>query len=216
MDSVDRGSRDVAAHEHIGADKVGDGRKDENTPRKDAGHAAPSRSILMRWFLHDLPFIAMLLLALVGLGLRLPINYWVVLMPVFAVITIAEGWGHFVTRKQKLGLIGRVTAIWCALLLSIYISFSSGVVGVLNANATSLAMLTLLALGTFVAGLQAQAWRICAVGGVLFVAAPGVGWLDQSPMLLVAVACLIIALGGLAWWFRNGGGRALASATSPH
>ena len=76
------------------------------------------------------------------------------------------------------------------------------------------AMLTLLALGTFVAGLQAHAWRICAVGGILFVAAPGVGWLDQSPMLLVAVAGLIIALGGLAWWFKDGGKGAFVAVTS--
>jgi hypothetical protein len=212
MDSTDRGSLDGAVLEEVSADKVGNGH--ENPPGADKDLSAPARPILMRWLLHDLPFIAMLLLALTGLGFRLQIGYWVALMPVFAVISIAEGWRHFVTQKEKLGLIGRVTAVWCALLLSIYISFSDGVVGVLNANATSLAMLTLLALGTFVAGLQAHAWRICAVGGVLFVAAPGVGWLDQSPMLLVAIAGLIIALGGLAWWFRDGGKRALAPVTS--
>jgi len=55
--------------------------------------------------------------------------------------------------------------------------------GVLNANSTSLAMMILLALGTFVAGVQASSWRICAVGGVLFLVVPGLGWLDQSPLL---------------------------------
>ena len=38
----------------------------------------------------------------------------------------------------------------------------------MNPNATSLGMMTLLALGTFVAGVQARVWQICAVGGVLF------------------------------------------------
>ena len=214
MDNNDRGSLNGAALEENSAEKAGNGHVFENAPDADTGLPAPARPMLMRWLLHDLPFIAMLLLALTGLGFRFQIGYWVGVMPVFAVISIAEGWRHFVTQKEKLGLIGRVTAVWCALLLSIYISFSDGMVGVLNANATSLAMLTLLALGTFVAGLQAHAWRICAVGGILFVAAPGVGWLDQSPMLLVAIAGLIIALGGLAWWFRDGGKRALAPVTS--
>jgi hypothetical protein len=76
--------------------------------------------------------------------------------------------------------------------------------GVLNANGTSLAMMTLLALGTFVAGVQARVWQICAVGGVLFLAVPGLGWLDQSPLLLVAGACVVVVLASLAWWVTQG------------
>jgi hypothetical protein len=97
----------------------------------------------------------------------------------------------------------RVASIWCALLLAIFLLYNSGVQGVMNANATSLAMMTLLALGTFVAGVQARVWQICAVGGLLFLAVPGVGWLDQSPLLLAAATLLIIALGGLVWWVRQ-------------
>jgi len=72
--------------------------------------------------------------------------------------------------------------------------------GVLNANASSLVMMTLLALGTFIAGIEARVWRICAVGGVLFLAVPGLGWLDQSPLMVTGATVVIIALGGLAWW----------------
>lgn len=212
MGNVDRKSGDAAVLAEISAGKVG--REGESTSPADRLLSAPRRRIVTGWLLHDLPFIAMLLLALTGLALRLPISYWVFLMPVFAVISIVEGWNHFATRKEKLGLIGRVTAVWCALLLALYIHFSSGVEGVLNANAMSLSMMTLMALGTFVAGLQAHAWRVCVVGGLLFVAVPGLGWLDQSPMLLVAITCLIIALGGLAWWFRDGGRSAPAFGTS--
>jgi hypothetical protein len=62
----------------------------------------------------------------------------------------------------------------------------------------------LLALGTFVAGVQAKVWRICAVGAALFLAVPGLGWLDQSPLLLTGATLVIIALGGLAWWITQG------------
>jgi hypothetical protein len=213
MNSVHRGYGDGAVLHEISAEKVGDRREYESAHRAE-GLSVPQRSILIRWLLHDMPFVAMLLLALTGLALRFPIIYWIYLMPVFAVISIVEGWRHFGTPKEKLGLIGSVAAIWCALLLSTYILFDNGVTGVLNANAIALAMLTLLALGTFVAGLQARAWRVCAVGGALFVAAPGLGWLDQSPMLLVTIACLIMALAGLSWWFRHGGRSVLASGRS--
>jgi hypothetical protein len=158
------------------------------------------RSPFIDWVLHDIFFIAMLVLALVGVVFRLPVSYWVILMPVFGAITIGEGWSHFSDRNERLGLVYRVALNWCALLLAIYLLSIKGVSGNMNVNATSLSMMTLLALGTFVAGVQARVWQICAVGCVLFLAVPGIGWLDQSPLLLAAAACVIMALGGLAWW----------------
>jgi hypothetical protein len=84
--------------------------------------------------------------------------------------------------------------------LAILLLFNNGIQGVMNANVTSLATLVLLALGTFVAGVQARVWQICGVGGVLFLAVPGLGWLDQSPLLISAAVFAVIALGGLGWW----------------
>jgi hypothetical protein len=155
---------------------------------------------VLEWFLHDIPFLAMLVLALLGVVVRMPVSYWIILIPVFAVISIAEGWRHFVTKGDRLRLLGGVALNWFALLLAIYLLFNTGVQGVMNANATSLAMMILLALGTFVAGVQARVWQICAVGCVLFLAVPGLGWLDQSPLLISAAGCLIVALSAFAWW----------------
>lgn len=167
--------------------------------------AAHPKSAVLEWFLHDIYYIAMLVLALVGVVFRLPVSYWVILMPVFGAITIAEGWSHFSDRTERLGLVYRVGLNWCALLLSIYLLSNTGVSGVMNANATALSMMTLLALGTFVAGVQARVWQICVVGSVLFLAVPGLGWLDQSPLLITAATALIVAMGGLAWWVTRRG-----------
>ena len=51
--------------------------------------------------------------------------------------------------------------------------YKDGPQGVFSSNASSLTMLTLLALGTFTAGVQARVWRTCAVGAILFLAVPG-------------------------------------------
>jgi hypothetical protein len=162
------------------------------------------RSVLLRWLINDIPYLAMLALAAIGVVLRLPVSYWVIIAPVFAAISIFEGWQHFLDKGQKLGLVAGLILDWCGLLLAIYLLYNSGVQGVLNANAISLAMMTLLALGTFVAGVQARVWQICAVGGVLFLAVPGLGWLDQSPLLLLAAGiCVVIVLASLAWWFTQ-------------
>ena len=160
-------------------------------------------SFTSQWVLNDILFIAMLLMALAGVILRLSEVYWVILIPIFGLISIAEGWRHFQTRSERVGLAYRVAAIWGALLMCIYLLYGDGVDGVMNLNASSLAMMTLLALGTFVAGVQARVWQICGVGVVLFLAVPFVGWLDKSPLLLSAAAVMIVALGGSVWWFRQ-------------
>ena len=163
--------------------------------------AAPVlRSAVLRWLWHDTPYIIMLLLALAGVVFRLAITYWIILTPVFAVISIGAGWRQVESRQARLELVTRLTLSWGALLLAIYLLYGSSVQGVLTANANSLVMMTLLALGTFIAGVEARVWRICAVGGVLFLAVPGLGWLDQSPLLITSAIVIIIALGGLAWW----------------
>lgn len=162
----------------------------------------------IRWLEHDLPFITMLLLALVGIMFRLPVLYWVVLTPVFAVVCIAAGWRHFAGRAERRDLMLRQALSWCALLAAIYLLYGSGVQGVLNSNASALAMMTLLALGTFVAGLQARVWRLCAVGGILFLAVPALGWLDQSPLLLAGGTGAILLAGAVAWWISARGAAA--------
>ncbi len=55
--------------------------------------------------------------------------------------------------------------------------------GVVNDNATALTLLILLALGTFVAGVHAGVWRICAVGVFLAASVPAVAWIQESAVL---------------------------------
>ena len=166
----------------------------------DSDTAPRRRSGLRSWLVEDLPYIAMLLLALVGVILRLPVVYWVVLTPVFGVICVVAGWRQFETRQARIQLVVTQALGWLSLIVAIYVLYNNGVQGVLNENSSSLAMITLLALGTVMAGLQAHVWRICAVGVILFVAVPAVGWLDQSAVLLMVATLGVIGIGGLTWW----------------
>lgn len=203
MDTFNRGHRDRSSSRESSAVIVEPKLDDANHSNADGDLPVSERSIALQWFLHEILFIAMLSLTLVGVVLRLPVIYWIILTPVFGVISIVEGWSHFSTRSEHLGLVYRLASIWCALLVAIYLIHNGGVQGVMNANATSVAVITLLALGTFVAGVQARVWKICAVGGILFLVVPGLGWLDQSPMLLAAATFLIITLGGFVWWISQ-------------
>ena len=83
----------------------------------------------------------MLLLALTALVLRLPFMNWVILVPVFGVISGAERWRHFAGRSERLMLLcGLALSLVCPL-LAILLLFDSGVQGVMNASATSLSMM---------------------------------------------------------------------------
>jgi hypothetical protein len=181
-------------------------RMEDNDTELQAAEPATSRrwhSAALRWAAQDSPYIIMLLLGFVGVILRLPVSFWVVLTPVFGVICTIAGWHQFETNRERVQMAITQGLNWFALIFAIYVLFNNVVKGEMNSNATSLAMMTLLALGTFTAGLQARVWRICAVGGILFVAVPSMGWLDQSAVLLSAAALVVLGIGALTWWLEQ-------------
>jgi hypothetical protein len=145
----------------------------------------------------------MLLLTLAGVVLRLPESYWLFLFPVFAIISIIEGRKRLTSRGEQLRSVLGVAMIWVATLAAIYILFNGGVKGVLNVAANSIVLTTLLALGTFCAGVHARVWQIGAIGVILFLSVPALGWLDQSYLLLTVGALFIVALGGVSWWYTS-------------
>jgi hypothetical protein len=165
-----------------------------------ASATARRPSTLRRWIGYELPYILMLVLGLVGAVLHMPIMYWIGLTPLFGIVCIVAGWRNFATTQERMHLLFSQVLIWCALMVAIYVLYSSGVQGLaFNPNANPLALVTLLALGTFVAGVQARLWQTCAVGVVLFLAVPGIGWVNQSLIFLVGLSVVVIVLGGLAW-----------------
>jgi hypothetical protein len=157
-------------------------------------------SALRRSIAYELPYILMLLLALVGALLHLPIMYWIGLTPFFGIVCIVAGFRNFTTSRDRMHMFFSQILIWCALMVAIYVLYSSGVQGLtFNPNANPLALVTLLALGTFVAGVQARLWQTCAVCVVLFLAVPGIGWINQSLIFLIGISAVIVVLGGVVW-----------------
>jgi Flp pilus assembly protein TadB len=88
--------------------------------------------------------------------------------------------------------------------ISLYLAFVANVKQMMNADATALMVLALLALGTFTAGIQTDSWRICLVGLVLGLAVPAVAWLEQSTLLLLLVAVVLGAFAILLFSYYRG------------
>ena len=156
------------------------------------------------WLLRDLPYAAMLGLAVGGIVLTsfrgATYVYWMTLAPVYALISIISGWPKLDTGAERMKLVMTQALHWLAFLGAMWLMFLPEVRGVVNDNATALTLLILLALGTFVAGVHAGVWRICAVGVFLALAVPAVAWIQESVMLLLVGALLLAAVGFAFWW----------------
>ena len=86
------------------------------------------------------------------------------------------------------------------MLAAMRLMFVADVGRMMNADASALAALTILALGTFTAGVHIMAWRICLIGGLLALGVPAIAWLEQSALLLLLVAVVAVAVIAPFFW----------------
>jgi hypothetical protein len=163
--------------------------------------AAPKAfSFNLRVFLiNEGPYLLTLILALVGAAYtsfaRTPITgYWIVLAPIIGVICVATRWRDAKTKEQRWRLIWTQALHWGAVLVAMHLMFVADVARMMNADASALAALTVLALGTFTAGIHIAAWRVCLVGVVLGAGVPAIAWLEQSMLLIVLIAIVLVAV----------------------
>ena len=73
----------------------------------------------------------------------------------------------------------------------------------MNAIASGLMMMVLLALGTFTAGAQIGAWRISLVGVVLGAAVPFIAFLERATLLVTLVGVALLAIFGFYYSHRH-------------
>ena len=128
----------------------------------------------MRAFLvREWPYLLVLILALFGVGYtsfsKTPITtYWIVLAPFIGLICVITRWRDAENREQRLRLIWTQALHWAAVLVAMRLMYVADVSRMMNADASALAALTVLALGTFTAGVRqhgasarsASCWRL--------------------------------------------------------
>jgi hypothetical protein len=157
------------------------------------------------------PYLLVLILALFGVAYtsfaRTPITkYWVILAPLIGVICVATRWRDAESREQRVRLIWTQALHWGAVLFAMRLMYVADVSRMMNADASALAALTVLALGTFTAGIHIASWRIALVGVVLALGVPAIAWLEQSALLLFLVAVVLVALiAPFVWHGRRAG-----------
>jgi hypothetical protein len=169
---------------------------------KDAAVARRSRwASLLR---PRLPYIVVLALATAGVAFTnisaQPLTgYWEFMALVMGVLCVVTEWKNVEDRQARLRLMWTQALHWAAVLVTMNLVLLSGVRVLLPAPATSLVLLTLLALGTFLAGVNFLSLPICFLGLAMALAVPAIAWLKQSALFLVLAAMLFAGLGVVFW-----------------
>ena len=122
-----------------------------------------------KFLLRQAPYLVALLLALAGVAYtniarQALTGYWELLALAMAVMCVVTQWESASDRSSRFRLIGTQALHLAAVLLAMNIMVLNRVQSMLPAPALSLVLLTLLALGTFLAGVSILSLQICFLG----------------------------------------------------
>ena len=170
-------------------------------PPPAAGH--PARHV--SFWLRELPFSLVLVATMAGVAYtsfsRQPlITYWEILAPVIGLVSIAAGWHNALDKGAHLRLVGTQVMHWLAFLLVMNMLLLPSVQVPFSAGATGLAVFTLLALGTFTAGVNVLSWHVCLLGLIMALCIPAIAWIQNSALIIVMLIGTAAVIAAVFWW----------------
>jgi hypothetical protein len=157
------------------------------------------------FWIRELPYILVFILTILGVAyttyMKQPVmGYWAILAPVIAAVCVGAGWRNAGTHKARARLIWTQALHWVAFLTAMSVMFLPDVQRMLNANATGLAILALLALGTFTAGVHVLSWQVCVLGLLMALGVPATAWIEESALIYVLITVTVLGIGAVLWW----------------
>ena len=163
-----------------------------------------TRSGLVYFLWQQLPYIIALVLAIAGVAYTNAshqplIRYWEFLALAIGVVCVIHKWPEIDGKEAQWRLIWTQALHWIAVLITMNIMLASGVQKLLPTPATSLVLLMLLALGTFLAGVSLLSLQIAFLGLAMGLAVPAISWLQESMIFFLLGAALLIGLGITFW-----------------
>jgi hypothetical protein len=159
-------------------------------------------------WIRELPYCLVLILTLLGIAytsfLKQPITgYWELLAPAIGAICVGAGWRSANDRTTRMLLILTQALHWIAFLVAMNLMLLPSVQRILSANATGLAILTLLALGTFTAGVHVLSWQVCLLGIIMATGVPTIAWIEGSALIFVLIIGALLGIGAVFWRYLH-------------
>jgi hypothetical protein len=159
-----------------------------------------------QFWLRELPYAAVWMLTIFGVAYtsfaKTPlIAYWEFLAVVIGLLCIITGWRHADQGQGRLRLILTQVLHWLAILGAMNLVLLPTVQTMLNVDASGLAILMLLALGTFIAGVHTFDWQVSLLGLVMALCVPAIAWIERSALLILLIVVAVLGV-FLAVWLR--------------
>jgi hypothetical protein len=172
---------------------------DLSAPGGEPLHRSWKETFLQR----KLPYVLLLSLTLLGVAYtsvsHQPIyGYWEFLALATGVVGVTTGWTDAYDRQARFRLLRTQAAHWAAILVAMNIVLLPGVQRMLTPMATSLALLLILALGTYLAGVQISL-ELCFLGIAMALSVPAIAWLKQSVVFLILAGLAVAGLAMIFW-----------------
>lgn len=170
--------------------------------RAPQGH---SRARHLSFWIRELPFSIVLVLTLIGVAYisfsKKPITvYWEILAPLIALLCVGSGWHSAPDTRARLWLIAKQVLHWVAFLIVMNLMLLASVQRIYTATTTGLTIFTLLALGTFTAGVHVLSWQVCLLGLIMALGIPAIAWVENSALIALLVVAVIVGIGIVIWW----------------
>jgi hypothetical protein len=174
---------------------------------------SPRATRRLSFWLKELPFALVLILTTLGVAYasftKQPIvGFWELLAPLIALVCVGSGWPNANDKTARLILIGSQALHWLAFIVVMNVLLLPSVQRNFTATSTAIAVFTLLALGTFTAGLQVFSWQVCSLGLVMALTVPAVAWIENSALIVVVIFAMMLAVGVAVWWHWRKSARA--------
>jgi len=163
------------------------------------------RLLHVNFWIRELPFSLVLILTMIGVAYtsfsKQPITgFWEILAPLIALVCVGSGWQSATDKAARFRLILTQVLHWLAFLVVMNMMLLPSVQRIFTANATGLAIFTLLALGTFTAGVHVLSWQVCLLGLIMALGIPAIAWIENSALIGVLIAGVAIGIGVVVWW----------------
>ncbi len=167
--------------------------------------ATTSKRRIARFWLYELPFSVVLVLTIFGVAYetfsRQPIRqYWEILTPFLVLICIGAGWHNATDNAGRWRLLVTQALHWLAFFVVINMMLLPTVQRNFSANATGLAIFTLLSLGTFTAGVHLPSWQVCLLGLIMALGIPTLAWIENSALFFLLIAAGVLGIVAVLWW----------------
>jgi len=173
----------------------------ENTIYSPEGATPPAEKPSL--FRQKMPFIIVLILAVAGVAYTSmagqPLyGYWEFLALAIGGVCIVIDWRGTDQKEARLRLAGIQILHWLAFIVAMNMLLLPSVSTFLNGPATGLALMLLLALGTFVAGIRTSR-DIAFLGIAMALTVPAIAWLKSSALFMFLMGLVVVGL-GVAFW----------------